>query len=137
MRNSTSYLFVLASVLLVSFAQLILKFGMLSLPGEPSLETYFKLITIEYFTAALLPILVGLICYLISMVAWMKALTALPLSLAYPLLSVSYILVYLGAVYFPSLHETTSPHRLLGIILIVVGVVFVASPNIKNKQPLG
>ena len=59
------------------------------------------------------------------MLLWMMALANYELSFAYPMLSTSYILVYLGAVLLPQRNETVSAAKTIGIILIVTGVIFV------------
>ena len=75
--------------------------------------------------SAILLIILGLAAYGISMLLWMMALANYELSFAYPMLSISYILVYLGAVLLPQLNETVSVAKTIGIILIVIGVIFV------------
>lgn len=74
---------------------------------------------------AILLIALGLAAYGVSMLIWMMALANYDLSFAYPMLSTSYILVYLGAVLLPQLNETVSVAKTSGIILIVIGVIFV------------
>jgi undecaprenyl phosphate-alpha-L-ara4N flippase subunit ArnF len=69
----------------------------------------------------------GLACYGLSMLAWLGALTRYPLSLVYPLLSLSYVLVYLGATRWPLLMEATSVNRSLGTLLIALGVAIVST----------
>ncbi len=109
---------VLSSILLVSCAQLMLKLGMNSLP--PGLDGIMNAPG-----AAILLIILGLAAYGMSMLLWMMALANYELSFAYPMLSTSYILVYLGAVLLPQLDETVSTAKTIGIILIVIGVIFV------------
>jgi undecaprenyl phosphate-alpha-L-ara4N flippase subunit ArnF len=109
---------VLSSILLGSCAQLMLKLGTNSLP--PGLDGI-----INAPGTAILLIILGLAAYGISMLLWMMALANYELSFAYPMLSTSYILVYLGAVLLPQLNETVSAAKTLGIILIVIGVIFV------------
>ena len=48
------------------------------------------------------------------------------MSFAYPTLSLSYILVYVGATHWPLLAETATPSRTLGTLLILVGVGLVS-----------
>jgi len=75
---------------------------------------------------ALLWVGVGLACYGTSLLFWMSAIARLELSLAYPMLSLSYVLVYLVAVNWPLLHEHASWVRTLGIVIVVVGVILIA-----------
>ena len=70
----------------------------------------------------------GLACYLLSMLLWIRVLMRLPLSVAYPLLSISYVLVYLVATSWSFWGETASTARSAGIGLILLGVILVSLP---------
>lgn len=66
--------------------------------------------------------IVGLVLYGSGTLLWMKVIATEPLSVGYPiLLSVAFIAVTIGAVFF--FRETLSPVKLLGMMVIVVGVV--------------
>jgi len=116
-------LFALASVVLVSVAQLLMKFAMtqVSLTTD-MLDTPLATICALSWSTVLLPLALGMACYGISVICWMGALARLPLSLAYPLLSLSYPLVYVGAIMLPFFNESLNPHRLVAIGLIMLGV---------------
>jgi undecaprenyl phosphate-alpha-L-ara4N flippase subunit ArnF len=73
----------------------------------------------------------GLLCYALSMLSWIFALIKYELSFAYPFLGVTYVLVYLGAVYWEQIGEQLTLLRTVGIVLILIGVVFV---NYKNNN---
>ena len=73
------------------------------------------------FTAPM--ILLGLFLYVLSSVLWVMILSKVDLSIAYPLLSLGYILILFLSWAF--LHETISPVRLAGVVLIIAGVYFV------------
>lgn len=60
----------------------------------------------------------------ISTFTWVRILTAIKLSVAYPILSVAYITTAIGAMYFFS--ERLNPTNYAGILLIMVGVVLVS-----------
>ena len=62
-------------------------------------------------------------------VCWLLALRLLPLNRLYPLLSLSYVLVWLAAISLPALHETFRWSSLAGVILIVCGLLCVALPR--------
>lgn len=64
------------------------------------------------------------ICALTSMLTWMYVLKHYEFSLAYPLLSISYVIGLLSAQFI--LHETIPLTRWVGVIIIVIGVYFVA-----------
>ena len=68
----------------------------------------------------------GLTAYVCSLALWLVVLMRFPLSLAYPMLSISYVLVYVGAVFWPRLAEPATPLRTLGTLLIVAGVACVS-----------
>ena len=109
-----------ASILLVSAAQLALKWAMLRLPPF-SLE-----IPLEIFKAAATPALTaltaGIIGYAVSMLCWFLALRSLPLNYAYPMLSLSYVLVCLAAAALPDLNEALGVFKVTGILCILLGV---------------
>lgn len=67
------------------------------------------------------PVLLGLTCYALSTLCWLQALARLPLGVAYPLLSINFILVPLLAHLF--LREPIGPAQLAGSALIIAGVV--------------
>lgn len=113
-----------ASIALSAMAQLFMKAGMLEIHG-------FQSIDISLLWPSFIWISVGLGCYAISMFLWMGALTKYELSFAYPLLSMSYVLVYIGAVSWPRLNEDLSLWKTAGIVFIVIGVFLVL--GIKNR----
>lgn len=123
------YRWIAGSILLVTLAQLGMKIGMSHLP---SLSTLWQSITSLAFNTLLSDwpwvtmIGGGILAYGVSMGCWLKALHHLPLSRAYPLLSISYVTVYVTAVFTPVLHEVFRVQHLLGIVLILVGVLIVS-----------
>lgn len=130
-------IFVISSVVLSACAQLFMKSGMLELAGSGGLQITQLSVEQFYdpgFQAALLWVGTGLICYAVSMLFWMAALARYELSLAYPMLSVSYVLVYLGAVWWPGFHESVTALRTAGIFLIVIGVILVTQSRSSNKS---
>lgn len=64
------------------------------------------------------------LCALASMLTWMYVLKRYEFSLAYPLLSISYVIGLLAA-YFV-FHEAIPLSRWIGVIIIMIGVYFVA-----------
>jgi len=69
-------------------------------------------------------ILGGLACYVISVIVWILGLSRVEVSIAYPMLSVGYVLNALAAWYL--FGEAVSMTRLAGIGVIIVGVYIVA-----------
>jgi undecaprenyl phosphate-alpha-L-ara4N flippase subunit ArnF len=68
----------------------------------------------------------GLAAYGVSLLCWLVVLRRYRLSHAYPLLALSYVLVYLGATQWGRLHEAPSAARTAGTLLIVCGVALVS-----------
>ncbi len=54
---------------------------------------------------------------------WLSVISRIPLSLAYPLLSTSYVLGVAGSWIF--LGESVSPQRIVGVLIICAGVLVV------------
>ncbi|QHJ00331.1 EamA family transporter [Xylophilus rhododendri] len=115
---------VLAGVLLNALAQLLLKAGANAL-GRISLDVGPAGALALAWAAARQPaILGGLACYGVSVVLWVVALSRLPVSQAYPMLSIGYVLNALLAWWL--FGEQPDAQRWLGIGVIVIGVVLVA-----------
>jgi undecaprenyl phosphate-alpha-L-ara4N flippase subunit ArnF len=112
-----------ASIVLSAAGQLGMKAGMHTLAAAQALSAP----TTGPAWGALLWTGLGLFCYGLSMLAWLAALARYPLSQIYPLLGLSYVLVYLGATHWAYLAEPASIGRGLGTALIAVGVVIVCS----------
>jgi len=123
----TGMIFIGISIVLSSVAQLSMKAGMLVLSNEGiTLSIPQTVEELSLLVPAFTWVAGGLLCYSVSVLCWMRALAQHDLSLAYPMLSLSYVLVYFGAVAWPLLHETLSLTRIAGIVLICVGVLIVA-----------
>lgn len=114
------YLYVLGSILLVTLAQLGMKWGVIQLPAWQA-----DLAVMLAHPLPLLAILAGVGCYALSLLCWLAALHSTPLNIAYPLLSTSYALVYLLAVSIPSFAESLEPGKAVGVIFILLGAVLV------------
>jgi multidrug transporter EmrE-like cation transporter len=71
-----------------------------------------------------LPIIAGLGCYAVSVVVWILALSRVEVSIAYPMLSVGYVLNAVAAWWL--FGEALTAMRVAGIGVIIVGVWLVA-----------
>ncbi|NDU86496.1 MAG: EamA family transporter [Ferrovum sp.] len=117
-----SFSLILTGVLLNAAAQLLLKAGTNHLGHfEFSWENLWP---IGLRIATELPILAGLGCYAISVVVWILALSRVPVSQAYPLLSIGYVVNAIAA--WALLGETLTSARISGIFVILVGVYLIA-----------
>ncbi|MCC8365256.1 4-amino-4-deoxy-L-arabinose-phosphoundecaprenol flippase subunit ArnF [Xenorhabdus sp. PB61.4] len=128
------YFWGVANVLLVTVAQLFLKWGMARLPELSLLLHWFSIDWLWLNFNPLLVVMAGLTSYALSMFCWFFTLKYLPLNKAYPLLSLSYIFVYLMAVLLPWFNENTSPLKTIGILLILFGVWFISRPESRRAD---
>jgi drug/metabolite transporter (DMT)-like permease len=116
----TAFSFLFAGVVLNATAQLLLKAGT-NVIGVIASEDWPR----QFGRAALEPhIAAGLGCYVVSVAVWIVGLSRVPVSVAYPMLSLGYIVNAIAAHYL--LGESVSAARWLGIGFIVVGVWLVA-----------
>ncbi len=70
----------------------------------------------------------GMLCYAMSVCVWIAALTKAPVSTAYPMLSLGYVVV--AGVSALWLGEVLSPAKVIGIALICVGVALVSRSSV-------
>ena len=113
---------ILFGVLLNAVAQLALKAGVRQLGHfEFSPANAWP---VASALATNLPIIGGLSCYVVSVVVWILALSRVEVSMAYPMLSIGYVVNAFIAYYW--FGEALAAQKLLGIGFIVVGVVLVA-----------
>jgi multidrug transporter EmrE-like cation transporter len=118
--NLTTFAFIISGVLLNACAQLLLKAGTNALGGaiHLTMATWFQTL-VKVFTQ--LPIVGGLACYGLSLIVWIIGLSRTDVTIAYPMLSLGYVVSAFGAWMF--LGEAISLHRLAAIGVIIVGVV--------------
>lgn len=113
--------FALGSVLLVSVAQLGMRWSMSRLP-QPE-----QWLSADIDLPAVAVVLAAILAYALSMLSWIAALRDLPLGRAYSLLSISYALVYLAAASLPLFNEAFSLSKSLGVALVILGVITINS----------
>ena len=113
------YLIALVSIALGATAQLLLKIGMntLNLTREKGWKMVLNICT-EWH------LLGGIACYGLSLLFWLYVLSRLELGKAYPMVSLGYVFTFLLGYFL--LGESANPYRLVGILLIMAGVCFVA-----------
>ena len=112
-------LLALLCVLLSAAAQLAMKTGMASAgPGHAVGQTYGQALTSAWVWG-------GLGLYGLSAVLWLWVLSRLDVSLAYPLVSLGFVVTMLAGVWL--LGEPWSWQRVGGAALIVAGVLLLAA----------
>ena len=118
---------VVFAVSMVAVGQLCMRRGMVELPPLASVvELQAVLASLWQQPAPALWAVAGIGFYLLATLAWLQVLARHELSFVFPFTSISYVLVYIGAVNWPVLGEQAQPLRTAGIVLIVMGVALVA-----------
>jgi undecaprenyl phosphate-alpha-L-ara4N flippase subunit ArnF len=120
--------FALGSVLLVSGAQLAMRWSMSRLPSPE------QWLSADIPLGPLAVVLGAIVAYALSMLCWLIALRDLPLGRAYSLLSISYALVYLAAASLPLFHEDFSLSKSLGVALVILGVITINSRPVHAPE---
>ena len=70
------------------------------------------------------PLWVGMLCYVISLFVWLAALSRVPVSVAYPMLSIGYVVNAFAAAFL--FGDALSAGKLVAIGLICAGVFMLA-----------
>jgi multidrug transporter EmrE-like cation transporter len=120
--NVVSFSLLMLGVFLNAMAQLLLKAGT---NAVGHFEFNAGNIVPVGMKLALEPhIMAGVACYVVSLVVWIMGLSRVEVSIAYPMLSVGYLLNAVAAWYL--FGEAVSVTRLVGIGIIIIGVYIVA-----------
>ena len=117
-----AFTFLVIGVLLNASAQLLLKagtnvLGVITLTRENWVGEFGRMAVEPH-------LLGGILCYGVSVIVWIIGLSRVPVSIAYPMLSLGYIVNAIAAHYL--LGESVTLARWLGIGFIIVGVWLVA-----------
>ena len=118
----TVFSLLLTGVLLNAAAQLFLKAGTLRI-GEFAFSAD-NIVPIGWQLATQPFIVAGVGCYVISLVVWIMGLSRVPVSIAYPMLSIGYIVSAIAAWYL--FGESLTAQKMIGIGFIIIGVYLVA-----------
>jgi len=119
--SSIAFILVLTGVLLNACAQLLLKAGT-NVVGhfEFSASNIVQVLPKFIFEWHILG---GLMCYAVSVIVWIGALSRTPVSIAYPMLSIGYVVNALAAWYL--FGEALTLTRVVGIAVIIAGVYLI------------
>jgi len=122
-----TWVLILTGVGLNAAAQLLLKVATKPL-------SHFSVFNADILSSSIIvlfrsvPFWAGMICYAASLCVWVAALTKAPVSTAYPMLSLGYVVV--AAVSVAWLGESLTPAKVLGIALICTGVFLVSRNSV-------
>jgi multidrug transporter EmrE-like cation transporter len=114
----STFALILAGVMLNAGAQLLLKAGVTPL-GELSVG-WATLVPTAGRVLAQWPIIAGLACYVVSVGVWIVGLSRVEVSIAYPMLSLGYVVNAMAAWWL--FGEALGPMRWAGMVLILAGV---------------
>lgn len=111
-------LLILAAILFSVVGQLFLKSGAQQLAGLGRVEFLLT-------AARDVRVVSGLITWIASTVCWLFVLRVAPLSRAYGLTSLTYVLIFLASVFLYG--EQVRRLHVVGTVLIVIGIAFLLS----------
>ncbi|MEW6313110.1 MAG: EamA family transporter [Pseudomonadota bacterium] len=114
-----SYLYVLATVLLTVYGQIVIKWQVMqagALPADFADKFIFlaRLLLNPWIVSAFAAAFLAALC-------WMAAMTKLQLSHAYPFVGLTFVLVLMASGLF--FNEPVTPLKIAGVTLIVLGIV--------------
>ncbi len=120
--NPLLFCLILLGVMLNAGAQLLLKAGVTRI-GEFEFQMD-NIVPIGWQFLSNLPIMLGLCAYGVSVMVWLAVLSRVDVSIAYPMLSLGYVVTAVAAYYFFT--EPLSAMRIGGIFVILMGVYMIA-----------
>ena len=117
-KNMISYIYIMATILLTCYGQLVLKWripmhGTLPESSWPKLLHLFSLFFDPFILSGFVAAFMAALCY-------MAALSKLPLSHAYPFMGITFGIVLLGSALF--FNEPLNWYKVAGVLLIVAGI---------------
>ena len=122
---------ILVSVFLGAIGQVLVKYGatglQLNFAGKYLIESILSILRN-------VPVMCGIISYGVSFLLWIKVLSKVELSYAYPMVSIGYIITMIFS-YFV-FKENISFTRLSGVVFIIIGVILVARSWVKSLKLL-
>lgn len=114
---------IIASVALTTAAQILMKSGMVSEDVRLALNSG-ELQSIIFAVITSPAVCTGLICFAFSVVIWLKVLSEVPLSTAYPFVSLG--IAFTVAAGFILFGEPFSIQKIVGVVLILAGIFILA-----------
>jgi drug/metabolite transporter (DMT)-like permease len=118
--NFRTLVLLVVSIALGAGGQLMFKAAARGLPAFAELGLVRLVLTM--FATPM--ILAGFACFFVSSVLWILALRSVPLSVAYPMVALSYVIIFIGSHYLFA--EPLGWRLWLGGLLIVCGIVLIA-----------
>ncbi|WP_294180535.1 SMR family transporter [uncultured Clostridium sp.] len=114
-------LLILVSVFLGAIGQVLVKYGAVNLQLD---------FTLKYILPSILcilkniPVMLGIISYGLSFLLWIKVLSKVELSYAYPMVSLGYVITMFFSYFI--FKENITFIRVLGVGFIIIGVILIS-----------
>lgn len=113
-----SYLYVLCTVLLTVYGQIVIKWRVLNSGTLPdALPDRIRFLILLFLDPWVMSAMAAAV---LAVAFWMAAMTRLPLSHAYPMMSLAFVLVLVASGVFFS--EPITPLKIAGTALIILGI---------------
>lgn len=121
--NASTLMMIVASVTMSSLAQLFLKTGMsgASARAAGGADGHVGLLAKAALNAWVVG---GLTLYFLSTLVWLAVLSREPVSKAYPFVGLGFVMTMLLG--WGVLHESLTPSKVVGTLLVIAGVVLIA-----------
>ena len=104
--------------ILLALGQVFLKFALERMAPFAWTATFWKSVLLNWQFA-----LCG-ICFAVGSIMWMYIIKHFPFSMAYPMVSLSYVFGMIAAIVF--FHESVDMAKWLGVLLIMAGCILIA-----------
>lgn len=120
----TNFLLIVFSVVLGVGGQIALKYGVKLVSGAEGLGSLDSKSVVGFLGGAATNgyVLLGFVLYLVSALSWLIILSRVDLSLAYPLISIGYIIIVVLSKFI--FDEPVTSFRIIGTLLVCTGVFF-------------
>jgi len=112
------FVIILIPILLSAVAQIIMKLGLGGITVKNDLKAFF----VNSLTSP--GVMIGLALYGLGAMLWLIVLSREDVSFAFPLVSLAYVIAIVLS--WAILKETITPPRIIGSLIIMVGIVIIA-----------
>ncbi|OGT15282.1 MAG: 4-amino-4-deoxy-L-arabinose transferase [Gallionellales bacterium RIFOXYB12_FULL_54_9] len=120
--NLVSFSLIMAGVMLNAAAQILMKTGTNSIGYFDF--SFANIVPVGWKLATEPHIIGALSCYVLGVIIWILALSRVQVSIAYPLLSMGYVVNAVAAWYL--FNESFNPSKVIGMGVIILGVVIIS-----------
>lgn len=118
-----NYLLIFVTILAATLSQIIIKYGQSTLyfPKSWALKEIFLMVIKNLFNPYVVS---SIFVFLIGALAWVLVIQKIKLSVAYPFMSLSYVLIFLASYFL--FRESINIYQVIGMLLLVTGFIFIS-----------